>query len=88
MTTFECYQSTNNGVYILRLGGGLFGDLLGFPQQGATWQGCGANGTVRCLSFWVFLFRLFPSLDECVCFPRIATSSSSRSQTASAWRCR
>lgn len=46
VSTFECYQSLNDGVYILRLGGGLFGDLTGFPYHGANWFGCGANGTV------------------------------------------
>jgi len=47
VTTYECYQRVPNGVYILRLGGGLLGRLTGFPQNGAGWVGCGANGTVR-----------------------------------------
>ena len=28
----ECYQTLVDGIYILRLGGGLFGRLTGFPH--------------------------------------------------------
>ena len=44
ITTFECYQTLTDGVYILRLGGGLFGRVTGFPMRNASWQGCGEQG--------------------------------------------
>jgi len=31
-------------MIIVRLGGGLFGRLTGFPYSGATWSGCGSSG--------------------------------------------
>ena len=45
ISKYECYQTLLDGVYILRLGGGLFGRETGFPNQGASWKGCGLNGT-------------------------------------------
>lgn len=42
---YECYQTLLDGVYILRLGGGLFGRETGFPYTDAWWKGCGLNGT-------------------------------------------
>lgn len=46
--TYECYQIIPDGIYILRIGGGLFGRLLGFPRGNATWSGCGVTlGTER-----------------------------------------
>eukprot|EP01038_Epipyxis_sp_PR26KG_P013167 gene13167-17641_t len=45
--TYECYQRLTNGLYILRVGGGLFGRLLEFPTPTANWIGCGENGTDR-----------------------------------------
>lgn len=44
---YQCYQTLINGVYILRLGGGLFGREIGFPEKNATWEGCGESGTDR-----------------------------------------
>lgn len=44
ITTFECYQTLTDGVYILRLGGGLFGRVTGFPMRNASWQGCDEQG--------------------------------------------
>lgn len=41
---YQCYQTVPEGIYILRLGGGLFGDLLGYPLANASWTGCGASG--------------------------------------------
>jgi hypothetical protein len=41
---YECYVTIKDGTYILRLGGGLFGLLTGYPQPGATWSGCGRSG--------------------------------------------
>jgi hypothetical protein len=41
----ECYQTLTDGIYILRLGGGLFGRQLGFPLPTAKWEGCGSSGT-------------------------------------------
>lgn len=43
----ECYQTLDNGVYILRLGAGLhggYGGLTGFPHwRTARWEGCGGE---------------------------------------------
>lgn len=47
ITTYECYQTLPDGVYILRLGGGLFGRLTGFPYNNASWEGCGESGTLH-----------------------------------------
>lgn len=47
VSKYECYQSVTDGVYTLRLGGGLFGRLTGFPYSGAYWEGCGKNGTYQ-----------------------------------------
>ena len=33
---YECYQTLVDGIYILRLGGGLFGRLTGFPKKKIT----------------------------------------------------
>lgn len=44
---YECYQTVPNGLYILRLGGGLFGRITGFPYPNASWSGCGNFGTDR-----------------------------------------
>lgn len=44
---YECYQRLIDGVYILRLGGGLFGRLTGYPYPTANWTGCGVQGTDR-----------------------------------------
>lgn len=44
VSTYECYQTVPDGVYILRLGGGLFGRLLDFPYAHTNWTGCGASG--------------------------------------------
>lgn len=44
---YECYQTMTDGMYILRLGKGLFGSLLGFPLQNASWEACGESGGVR-----------------------------------------
>jgi hypothetical protein len=45
--TYECYQRVSNGIYTLRLGGGLFGRITGFPKPNASWHGCGESGTDR-----------------------------------------
>jgi len=45
ISKYECYQTLLDGVYILRLGGGLFGRETGFPYPDAWWKGCGLNGT-------------------------------------------
>ena len=47
VNTYQCYQRLEDGYYILRLGGGLFGRLTGLPYTNATWSGCGAYGTDR-----------------------------------------
>lgn len=47
INSYVCYQQQAEGLYILRLGGGLFGRETGFPYAGARWEGCGANGTDR-----------------------------------------
>lgn len=39
-----CYQTMSDGLYVLRLGGGLFGRLTGFPKSDASWEGCGQSG--------------------------------------------
>eukprot|EP01033_Poteriospumella_lacustris_P005683 gene5683-4067_t len=44
IATYECYQTIPDGLYILRLGGGLFGRLLDFPYARTNWTGCGASG--------------------------------------------
>jgi hypothetical protein len=44
--TTQCYQTLTDGIYILRLGGGLFGKQLGFPMKNATWNGCQRSGGV------------------------------------------
>lgn len=44
---YECYQTIQDGIYILRLGAGLFGELNGFPFNNANWTGCGASGGHR-----------------------------------------
>lgn len=44
---YECYQTLPSGQYMMRMGGGLFGKILGFPREGASWEGCGSNGTWR-----------------------------------------
>lgn len=54
VTTYECYQRINDGLYILRLGGGLFGRITGFPYKNASWHGCGEEGTDRDQ----FIFRI------------------------------
>ncbi len=54
VTTYECYQRINDGLYILRLGGGLFGRITGFPYPNASWHGCGEEGTDRDQ----FIFRI------------------------------
>jgi hypothetical protein len=46
-TPSQCYQTLKNGIYLLRLGGGLFGRIQGFPMSGAHWQGCGESGGDR-----------------------------------------
>jgi hypothetical protein len=45
ISKYECYQTLLDGVYILRLGGGLFGRETGFPNPGSWWEGCGLKGT-------------------------------------------
>lgn len=45
ISKYECYQTLLDGVYILRLGGGIFGRETGFPNPGAWWSGCGLTGT-------------------------------------------
>lgn len=47
IATYECYQTIPDGLYILRLGGGLFGRLLDFPYARTNWTGCGASGDHR-----------------------------------------
>jgi hypothetical protein len=44
VTTYECYQTITNGIYILRLGGGPFGRITGYPMSNASWHGCGESG--------------------------------------------
>lgn len=44
---YECYQTLPSGQYLMRQGGGLFGKILDFPREGASWEGCGTNGTWR-----------------------------------------
>ena len=45
--TSMCYQTMSDGLYVLRLGGGLFGRLTGFPQSDASWEGCGQSGGIH-----------------------------------------
>lgn len=47
ISTYQCYQTMPNGYYIMRMGAGHFGPLLGFPRPDAHWSGCGVNGTHR-----------------------------------------
>lgn len=47
VSTYECYQTLTDGFYTLRLGLGLFGELIGFPYPDATWEGCGESGGAR-----------------------------------------
>jgi hypothetical protein len=47
VSLWECYQTIQDGIYILRLGAGLFGELNGFPFTNANWTGCGASGGYR-----------------------------------------
>ena len=42
--TSQCYQTLIDGIYILRLGAGPFGDQLGFPRNDSSWEGCGESG--------------------------------------------
>lgn len=58
---YECYQTLTDGLYLLRLGRGLFGPETGFPRANATWEGCGAFGDARTQ----FIFRITNGL----CFP-------------------
>ena len=44
---YNCdHTSIINQHYLIkiRLGGGLFGRLTGFPHSGASWSGCGSSG--------------------------------------------
>ena len=45
--TYECYQTLTTGTYLLRMGGGTFGKIIGFPHSDANWVGCGVSGTWR-----------------------------------------
>lgn len=47
VTKYECYQTMTDGTYILRLGGGAFGRLTGFPYNDSHWRGCGEEGGVH-----------------------------------------
>jgi hypothetical protein len=44
---YQCYQRVRDGYYILRLGGGLFGRITGFPYNESRWEGCSMQGTDR-----------------------------------------
>ena len=44
---YQCYQTLTDGMYLLRLGGGLFGRELNFPRKNATWNGCDSSGGDR-----------------------------------------
>lgn len=68
--TYECYQRLSDGVYILRLGGGLFGRLTALPYINAQWQGCGFNGTDRTQ----FIFKIYGG----ICYPLQAFTYTSR----------
>jgi hypothetical protein len=50
--TYECYKMFADGVYLFRLGAGLFGtEYSTYPTTNAYWSGCGVNGTDRYVSF-------------------------------------
>ena len=70
INTYECYQRLSDGVYILRLGGGLFGRLTNLPYINAQWEGCGFNGTDRTQ----FIFKIYSG----VCYPLQAHTYASR----------
>ncbi len=70
INTYECYQRLSDGVYILRLGGGLFGRLTNLPYINAQWEGCGFNGTDRTQ----FIFKIYSG----VCYPLQAHTYTSR----------